>query len=335
DYFKDLNDNIINYEKLGINSISFLSENYPPQLLNIEDYPPILFYKGNIKTLKVSSKLSIIGARKADLEGNNLAFSFAKTFAKLNVAIVSGLAYGIDSAAHKGALASNKVNSTIAILGNGLKSIYPKLHTRLSEEIIQQGGLILSQFEPDAKPLKHHFLNRNRLIASLSEVTLVIQANAKSGSLVTARYANEFGKSVCAIPGSINSPLFSGCNKLIKNGAYLIEDENDLSEVLNVKLDVESNEKLDSTETNNDDKLLSLLKNKISLSFLEINKAMSNEKDLLTRLLKLELEGKVIRLPGGDYGLNHLSLCNRFTLCRFTLSKPLTLGATLQSSSFV
>lgn len=299
DYFKELNEKINNYEKIGIYSISFLSENYPTQLLNIEDYPPILFYKGNLRTLKAKSMLSIIGARKANLEGNNLAFSFAKTFANERIPIVSGLAYGIDSAAHKGALACNKPNSTIAILGNGLKSIYPKLHTKLSEEIINADGLILSQFEPEASPLKHHFLNRNRLIASLSDATLVIQANQRSGSLVTARYANDFGKTVCAIPGAINNTLYSGCNKLIKNGAYLIENEKDLSEILNISL----KNNLNHSEHRSDDKLLNLIKNKTSLSFNEITKYLSTEKNLLTRLLELELEGKISRLPGGNYGI--------------------------------
>jgi len=198
---------------------------YPELLRQIPDPPKLLMAKGNLTRL-LDPQLAIVGSRNPTLYGASLAQDFAKTLSEMGFTITSGLALGIDAAAHRGALLGT--GRTIAVLGTGLDRIYPKSHQRLADEIIEAGGLILSEFPLGASPLPWHFPKRNRIISGLSYGVLVIEATLGSGSLRTADHALAQGREVFAIPGSVHSPLSRGCHALIQQGAKLVNDVADV-----------------------------------------------------------------------------------------------------------
>lgn len=202
---------------------------YPPLLKEIYAPPPILFAKGYDLSFLVQPQIAIVGSRNPTRNGRNLAFEFAEYFSALGITISSGLALGIDAAAHQGALKGK--GGTVAVLGNGLAHIYPKSHRPLAKEIIDH-GVLLSEFSVNEGPESSHFPKRNRIISGLSLGTLVVEAALKSGSLITARHALEQGREVFAIPGSIHSPLAKGCHQLIQQGAKLVEKAQDVLEEL-------------------------------------------------------------------------------------------------------
>ncbi len=209
-----------------MDSIVQTHRDFPQLLREIADPPPTLYYCGDIQLLN-QPQIAIVGARKASRTGCNTAYQFAQQLAALGFVITSGLALGIDAAAHQGALAHN--GKTIAVLGNGLNIQYPRQNEKLSDSI-RTHGLLISEFLPDTLPLPHHFPRRNRLISGLSYGVLVVEAQCKSGSLVTARMAMEQGREVFAVPGSIHSPLSRGCHQLLRDGAKLVENINDILE---------------------------------------------------------------------------------------------------------
>lgn len=196
-------------------------DHYPADLLSLHDPPLLLYAKGDLQQLQLPA-LAIVGARSATAAGTENAFHFAHYLVEQGWCIISGLATGIDTAAHQGALAPQRANSTIAVMGTGLDLVYPSRNRELAHRIAAQ-GLLLSEFPLGAKALPYHFLQRNRLVAALSKGVLVVEAALKSGSLTTARYATEMGRDVFAIPGSIHSPLHKGCHQLIRQGAKLVE----------------------------------------------------------------------------------------------------------------
>ncbi|WP_337690623.1 DNA-processing protein DprA [Mycetohabitans sp. B46] len=198
---------------------------YPPALLTLYDPPPLLYVHGAIGALHRPA-LAIVGSRNPTPQGNDNARLFAQALAAQGVCIVSGLALGIDGAAHRGALDSSGV--TVAITGSGADIIYPQRHTDLAAEIVERGGAILSEWPLGAVPLRQHFPQRNRLIAAMVRGVLVVEAAPYSGSLITARLANDIGRDVFAIPGSIHSPMSRGCHRLIKDGAKLVETPHDV-----------------------------------------------------------------------------------------------------------
>ena len=198
---------------------------YPALLKQIYTPPPILYAKGDVALLNQSS-MAIVGGRKASSLGKSLAYEFSAEIAESNVSVVSGLARGIDKQAHQGAL-SKESGTTIAVLANGLDTIYPGEHRGLANKIVSR-GLLLSEFPPGVKPLPQHFPRRNRIISGLSLGTIVIEAAEKSGSLITARYALEQNREVFAVPGPINNPLNKGCHNLIQQGAKLTTSVEDV-----------------------------------------------------------------------------------------------------------
>ncbi len=223
--------NIINKENIDL--LYFKDDNYPPLLKEIPNPPILLFLKGNKKLLKNKKQLSVVGSRKTNQYG---IYSANELIPKLNknIIIVSGLAYGIDSLAHR--LALNNQQKTIAVLGSGVdnNSIYPKENQSLANEIIINNGLIISEFPPLSPPLKHHFPQRNRILAGLSMASLVIQAKKKSGALITAYMALDFNREVLTVPANINLQYSQGNNQLIKNGAKVILNYKDIEESLNI-----------------------------------------------------------------------------------------------------
>jgi DNA processing protein len=198
---------------------------YPPALLTLYDPPPLLYVHGAIGALHRPA-LAIVGSRNPTPQGNDNARLFAQALAAQGVCIVSGLALGIDGAAHRGALDSGGV--TVAITGSGADVIYPQRHAGLAAEIVERGGAILTEWPLGAAPLRQHFPQRNRLIAAMVRGVLVVEAAPYSGSLITARLANDIGRDVFAIPGSIHSPMSRGCHRLIKDGAKLVETPHDV-----------------------------------------------------------------------------------------------------------
>ncbi|MFA7667451.1 MAG: DNA-processing protein DprA [Burkholderiaceae bacterium] len=197
---------------------------YPPRLLEIADPPPLLFVHGDPAALQRPS-IAIVGSRHATQAGLAHARDFARTLAEAGLTVVSGLARGIDAAAHEGALGS--AAGTLAVMGTGIDRVYPPAHRRLAHEISANGALV-SELPLGTGVQRANFPRRNRLIAGLSVATLVVEAARQSGSLITARQASEAGREVMAIPGSIDSPLAKGCHRLIRDGAKLVESAEDV-----------------------------------------------------------------------------------------------------------
>src|SRR5258705_525756 len=197
---------------------------YPRLLLEIPDPPALLYCRGRTELLNRPA-LAVVGSRNATAQGASNAEQFARTFSAAGLAIVSGLAQGIDAAAHRGGLAAE--GSTIAVLGTGIDVTYPRANLALADDIASR-GLLVSEFPLGTKALAHNFPRRNRLISGLAQGCLVVEAALASGSLITARAAAEQGREVFAVPGSIHSPLAKGCHALIKSGAKLAESAEDV-----------------------------------------------------------------------------------------------------------
>ena len=217
-----------------IKRISMDNINYPEKLKQIYDPPKVLYVLGNEQILNNVS-IAIVGCREATEYGKKATLYFSSNLAKQDINIVSGLARGIDSYAHIGAL---KVKGkTIAVIGSGLDIIYPKENEKLAQEIIKSGGVIISEDPLGTKPEKEHFPARNRIISGLSNGVLVVEAKEKSGSLITADFAMEQGKDVFVVPGNINSLNSVGTNNLIKDGAILVNNYNDIIACRNLSND--------------------------------------------------------------------------------------------------
>lgn len=213
----------------GNHILTLADSDYPQSLLDTADPPIVLYVKGDPALLNRPA-LAMVGARSATAQGELNAEAFARSLSETGLTIVSGLALGIDAAAHRGALAGGE-GSTIAVIGTGADRIYPARNAALAREIANHGAII-SEFALGTPPLRHNFPRRNRLIAGLSHGVLVVEAALGSGSLITARLATETGRDVFAIPGSIHSPLARGCHRLIREGAKLVETSEDVLEEL-------------------------------------------------------------------------------------------------------
>lgn len=214
----------------SINYITMDDKYYPSALMDTYDYPPVLFYKGKNLFMEDNPMISMVGTRRASNYGMNVAKQFAREFSNNGLDVVSGMAIGIDTYAHKGALEG--MGDTIAVLGCGVDKVYPKSNRKIYDEIIEGRGMVVSEYLPGTEPLSHHFPARNRIISGLSQGTVVIEASFKSGSLITAKYANEQGREVYAVPGNITSRVCEGSNSLLKDGAKLILSANDVLEDL-------------------------------------------------------------------------------------------------------
>ncbi len=307
---------------------------YPPALLTLPDPPTLLYATGSaaiyeqLAAKKIANDIAIVGSRNATPQGLANARSFAKAFAQSGLHIVSGLALGIDGAAHEGALDAQQdfgsaAGSTIAVVGTGLDRVYPKRHHDLAHRIVQH-GLILSEFPIGTPPLSENFPRRNRIIAALTQGTLVVEAAIQSGSLITARQALDLGKDVFAIPGSIHSPQSKGCHHLIKQGAKLVESAQDVLEELSIQPSFDASVAMLSialradnitargqkglenelpgeaqSDRDSDNALLQALgHDPMSLDAL-IDRTGIPAAQLQVQLLELELLGDVARLPGG------------------------------------
>lgn len=221
------------WERNGIFFCSYLNKEYPYSFRALTAPPPFFFCRGNVRLLNDSMpRIAIVGSRKSSLSGSRHSFSFARELGSNGICIVSGLALGIDTAAHEGALDAG--GATIAVLGSGLLSLYPRRNLGLAERIVERDGLLISQFEPTVTPRPEQFLMRNYLVAGLCSGGLVVQAAKRSGALHTARVLIEEGREVYAVPGDIDDPLAAGTNALIQAGAIPAVVPEDILENLSV-----------------------------------------------------------------------------------------------------
>lgn len=269
---------------------------YPRSLLDLPDAPAAIFVKGDPGWLNRTG-MALVGSRQATPQGLENAEVFAADLSRSGYTIVSGLAAGIDTAAHRGGLAG--AGSTVAVVGTGLDRVYPASNRELAHRIALEGALV-SELPLGSPPRSEHFPRRNRLIAALGSGCLVVEATLGSGSLITARQAADMGREVFAIPGSIHSPQSKGCHKLIKDGAKLVESARDIHEELAAPqlagLRVETSE-----HTAGQDPLLALMGWE-PVDIDSLASRFSQGMDALHgALLMLELEGRIAVLPGGRY----------------------------------
>ena len=269
---------------------------YPADLLAMEDPPLVLFVLGRLDALEWPRRVALVGSRNPTPQGCDNARAFAQALGEQGVCVVSGLALGIDGAAHEGALSTP--SPTIAVVGTGLDRVYPAKHRDLAKRIANQGAIV-SEYPLGTPPLAHHFPQRNRIISGLSQGTLVVEAAVQSGSLITARMALEQGREVFAIPGSIHSPQSKGCHALIRQGAKLVESAQDVLEDLRWPADAPTaTTQAAQAMTDDTGLLVHLGHDPVSLDALQARCGMPTP-ELQAELLTLELEGKVARLPGG------------------------------------
>ncbi len=293
--------------------ITIQDANYPDLLKQISDPPIVLYAIGKnelVPQLLSDPQLAIVGSRNASTNGKEIATVFAHKLAQAGLVITSGLASGIDGAAHSGALQA-RIGHTIAVAACGLDRVYPAEHRQLAEQITQQ-GIIISEFPIGTLPKPGHFPRRNRIISGLSLGVLVVEASIKSGSLITARLAGEQGREVFAIPGSIHSPLSKGSHALIRNGAKLVETVEDILEELKHHIDLselsthmDGNQVASSTTTHKQDpehkKILdSMGYEPISIDNL-IDRSGLDAEVVSSILLILELNGQVTHNGNGVY----------------------------------
>lgn len=271
---------------------------YPEALLRTEDPPLILYVIGELPA-SWPRAVAVVGSRNPTPQGLANARRFGRSLAEAGLTVVSGLALGIDGAAHEGALEGAAAGelATIAVVGTGLDRVYPRQHLALAHEIAGR-GLLLSEYPLGTPPLPPNFPRRNRIIAALSEGTVVVEAALRSGSLITARLAAEQGKEVFAIPGSIHSPQARGCHALLKQGAKLVETAQDVLEELNVTPAAAASGEPLAHDRCDDEVLAALGFDPVSLDALVARTGIAPAV-LQARLLEHELAGLVARLPGG------------------------------------
>ena len=276
------------------NSIVTLADSgYPQALLNIPDPPVLLYVKGRRELLNLPG-LAIVGSRNASAQGLSNAEAFAQAISTAGLCIISGMAHGIDAAAHRGGLRGK--SSSIGVVGTGLDKIYPAANRELAHQLAQQGVLI-SEFALGTPPLAANFPRRNRIISGLGLGCLVVEASLQSGSLITARMALEQGREVFAIPGSIHSPQAKGCHHLIQQGAKLVESAQDILEELG---QFASSPRPQAAVTQQHPLFAHLGFDPTDLDSLSQRSGLTIDA-LSAILLQLELDGDVATLPGGLY----------------------------------
>lgn len=287
--------------------VTLADSDYPQALLNIPDPPLLLYVKGRLDLLNTAA-LAIVGSRNATPQGLGNAEAFAESLSNAGLCIISGMAHGIDAAAHRGALRGHGSNggSSIAVVGTGLDKVYPAANRDLAHALAQQGALI-SEFPLGTPPLPANFPRRNRIISGMSLGCLVVEASLQSGSLITARLALEQGRDVFAVPGSIHSPQSRGCHALLKQGAKLVETAQDILEELGGTLVTRAlNATTQRAEMQGTG---SALLDHIGFDPVDVDTLRTRSgltiAELSAMLLELELSGHINTIPGGLYQRIH------------------------------
>ena len=287
-------------QKDNAHLVTFADNTYPQQLLEISNPPAVLYAIGNLHWLNHPT-IAMVGSRSATPQGEKNAENFAESLCNQGLCVVSGMALGIDGASHRGALKAN--GATIAVVGTGLDIVYPARHRDLAHKIAER-GLIISEFPLGTPSKAQNFPRRNRLISGLSLGCLVVEANIDSGSLITARLSAEQGREVFAIPGSIHSPVTKGCHQLIKQGAKLVENVQDiLEELKNILPSISPSGlmgNLESTPSEPNAVLACMGFDPVNFESLRTLSGLTTEA-LSSMLMMLELESKITTLAGGQY----------------------------------
>lgn len=291
---------IDNYDKLGIDVVTLRSENYPALLKEISSPPIMLYCKGNLDLLN-SDCLGVVGTRRATKYGKDFGSKIIKDVASENITIVSGLADGIDTMAHKSCLEVK--GKTIAVLAGGLLSIYPSNNIGLAEDIVRNNGLLISEYKPNEQAVTYHFPIRNRIIAGLSKGVFVVEATEKSGSMYTKNYALDYNREVFALPARANDIYSTGCNKIIQNGqAKMVLDSKDIMEFFGK--DSKSFNETKVLQLTYEEQMIYDMLVSGELHFDELAKNLKIEtKVLSTMLMRLEIKGIIQKLPGNYYSI--------------------------------
>lgn len=307
--FKDFSraeDEIAFIKKYKITPLFLTDKNYPQRLLNCYDSPPMLFYKGSTD-LNAAKMIAIVGTRSHDDYGKKICEKLIEELVNEDVIIVSGLAFGIDSIAHKASLKNNI--PTIGVLAHGLDRVYPSQNATIAKQMISCGGL-LTEFKSNTKPDKQNFPGRNRIVAGMTDATIVIESGIKGGSLITAELANGYNKDVFAFPGRVDDSKSEGCNYLIKsNKAALITCANDLLEIMgwkkSKKILPKKQRELFIEFTSEEKIIVDILQMQEQMQIDELYfKSKLSSSEVAKALLMLEMQGIVSSLPGKIYKMN-------------------------------
>lgn len=287
-YFKEAADTFSILAERGVSCLSYFDPNYPPLLRETKSPPGLLYLRGQLPSFSLPW-IAIVGSRSCSREAREFSKELAREIATRGGVVVSGLAYGCDAAAHRGALAANSVTAGVAVLGSGVLNIYPPEHEELADTIIKASGAVISESRPDASPRKGSFPARNRIISGLCSATIVVEARGQSGSLITARLAAEQGREVFVVPASPFNRRSEGGNQLIKDGARILTSMQDLDEFFPTK-GLTSHTERSAPPT---DPILCALQDG-PLTFEDLRQQLSLAPDeLLPRLSMLELEGEI------------------------------------------
>lgn len=303
--FEEAEKEIAFIEKYKIRPLFLTDKDYPQRLLHCYDAPTLLFYRGEAN-LNASRIIAIIGTRSNTDYGKHITEKLVKDLESMEVFIVSGLAFGIDALAHKAALKNNL--PTVGVLGHGLDTIYPSQHTTLAKDMIKQGGGLLTEFTSNTKPDKHNFPARNRIVAGMSDATIVIETGIKGGSMITAELANSYNKDVFAYPGKVTDNKSAGCNYLIRsNKAMLLTDTQELIDMMgwaDIRKPVIKQQDLFVTLNAEEQQLAHILsqKEKVHIDELNMHSGLSSS-TVAAAILNMELQGVIQCLPGKMYTL--------------------------------
>lgn len=295
-------------EKFKIKPLFITDKNYPQRLLNCYDSPTLLYYKG-VADLNASKIVAIVGTRSHTDYSKKMTDKLVQELSAQNILIVSGMAFGVDAIAHKAALKNNL--PTVGVLGHGLDQIYPTDHAGLAKDIVKYNGGLLTEFRSKTKPDKHNFPARNRIVAGMSDATIVIESGIKGGSMITAELANGYNKDVFAFPGKVTDNKSAGCNYLIKsNKAILLTDALELIEIMgweekSRKSGVRSQREIFIELSKEEKIIIDILNEKETVHIDEINlRSGLSSSAIAAAILNLELQNVVNGLPGKMYKLN-------------------------------
>lgn len=282
---------------MKINRISTDKQEFTQGSSNLDDFPKKLYILGNLPQKKLPT-IAIIGSRKPTQYGREVTEKIAFELARSGVVVVSGLALGIDSIAHRAALEANGI--TMAVLANGLDTVYPASHKALAKQILESRGAIISEYEPGTPPMQYRFLERNRIVSGIADGVLVIEAAARSGTLSTAAHALRQNKEVFAIPGNITSPQSAGCNALIRQGAIPVTKVEDILEVIAPNIEPEQTQFV-LGDTPDEVAILELLQSGLRDGDEMLQQSKIEPTDFNQTLTMLEIKGMIKPLGGNQW----------------------------------
>lgn len=300
---KDLSvgrDMISALSKISASAVTRDDKNYPSLLSEIHTAPNILFCRGSFYDFNSLPHIAMVGTRKATSYGQTTAYNLARSLSQNGIVVVSGMAMGIDTKCHEGALSGG--TPTVAVLGTGVDCAYPRSNARLMTQIMQNGAVI-SEYPIASRAERYHFPERNRIISGISLGTIVVEADVKSGSLITAQYASEQNRDVFAVPGNINASLSKGSNFLLKDGAHMVTGAKDILDYysLNFTEEQKTSQPVQKTASTPEERILCAIGEEVVHIDIICQKSGLNAGTVNASLLMLELGGKVLRHSGGYY----------------------------------